>query len=822
MATYTYNFGLLTRSGFGEKDAIGTPGETITGTGASDWVINSRGAIVPSGTYGNVKTYSKGAGETYNLTLVTTGVTVDINMQARISDIAHPPGSTSNSNQLQRVLNTTRTSTGGDAGGVLYAGDTVRLRDGVEFGYSALNARFLPSIQPGHGTITNPGSGYTDGNYYFCDTANVSGSGTGAKLTLVVSGGQVVVAMAAIPGTGYQAGDIITTDLGAGVSSIPGGSGFQFKVIDLDARITITSETPDTTTTIDGNNTWGGSARINAFEVASGAAGSVLRALYKFEYIDFIHDTDTTPLKGGFVVYRNQYCYGMAAHRCYFANEDAVSYTNLVDDFFACRRAEFTENYVYRPDRGVVCNFNGIFDGITTVVDNNVFVGPYVDCVDIGGNYNQISRNFARDFNDKPGSHSDFMQHAGYSDGVSHGPTLDVYENVVLAFGPTSEPQAVIFVTDVSAPATTTGVNAYNNIILTGGGPNPIRIQNSVGPLATRNTNIIAADYPLIGGTAQAKISFFGTVGVGGTVTQNYTNLIETDQQTGTPTVADNKVVSPGSAAAYQEAFPNYAWGPFTTKAQVIAALTPTAGVSVDVGGAMLADGRYVGALFPDGSWNDGTVFNGTPATLLTASASSSTTTTGQPVNITIQADAPVSGNVAVDVSIAGVTGSASPDPATILSGTVSKVTAFTPTSAGTATLTFTNDGGLTNPDPVVITVNAPSVEPTAYTMTASQSTTTLGVQITITFVLNAPATDAVTITGAFSGVSGAWTGGSTVVIPNGDTTGQLVWAGSSTGTATFSATNDFGLPNPADVMVDVVGINAAQLIALGIRPSLP
>lgn len=71
-------------------------------------------------------------------------------------------------------------------------------------------------------TITNAGSGYTNGTYAFVNLTG--GSGTGATATVVVSGGVVTTATIADRGTGYAANELL-------YASIPGGSNFEVSVV---------------------------------------------------------------------------------------------------------------------------------------------------------------------------------------------------------------------------------------------------------------------------------------------------------------------------------------------------------------------------------------------------------------------------------------------------------------------------------------------------------------------------------------------------------------------------------------------------------------
>ena len=73
-------------------------------------------------------------------------------------------------------------------------------------------------------TITNQGSGYTNGTY--TNKLLTGGSGTGATATIVVSGGKVTTVTITSHGTGYKTTDILS-------ASLPVGSGFQLSVTSL-------------------------------------------------------------------------------------------------------------------------------------------------------------------------------------------------------------------------------------------------------------------------------------------------------------------------------------------------------------------------------------------------------------------------------------------------------------------------------------------------------------------------------------------------------------------------------------------------------------
>lgn len=98
-------FGIGTRSGFGGWPLDLTAASAITGTGASDWVINSAGELTPSGTYGAAKSFSKTAGQSYSLTFADA-VTRTVTLVAAQAHCAANAADTSTSFQLRTYLTT--------------------------------------------------------------------------------------------------------------------------------------------------------------------------------------------------------------------------------------------------------------------------------------------------------------------------------------------------------------------------------------------------------------------------------------------------------------------------------------------------------------------------------------------------------------------------------------------------------------------------------------------------------------------------------------------------------------------------------------------
>lgn len=93
---------------------------------------------------------------------------------------------------------------------------------------------------------------------------------------------------------------------------------------------------------------------------------------------------------------------------------------------------------------------------------------------------------------------------------------------------------------------------------------------------------------------------------------------------------------------------------------------------------------------------------------------------------------------------------------------------------------------------------------PTAYTLTSPQTTVEVGVAITLNVLLDAPAeAGGVDFTWGVSGVTGSFSEAVTT-IAEGNVAGSVIFTPTSAGTATFTAPDDAGLPNPTSVVVTV------------------
>lgn len=421
-----------------------------------------------------------------------------------------------------------------------------------------------------------------------------------------------------------------------------------------------------------------------------------------------------------------------------------------------------------------------------------------------------------------------------YTSGISVTNFGTIARNIIVRDNGNGEEDCqAIFLSDTRGPAFINGLNAYNNaslttvpfgFLLTRFGNSSHRRSTSLGQLDSTAVGLSKPSITTRFDVPIGPVDLTSTIVADRLIGNIFTNVTNRTTASGTDTVRSIPIANPvtlaQALAAYAVMFPNYVSGEtpgYTTAAAVAHALSPAI-LDVASGGARLPDGTYAGAFFPDGSWNDGTVYGSSGPTSYTATSPSSGAPTGIPITITLQLNAAATADVTFTPGVAGVSGSFSPAAPQILIGQSSVTVDFTATTAGTATVTFTNNRSLPNPAGLVFTMTAPNPDPTLYTQVAVPPVSvSLGQSITITYALDLAATAAVTITPACT-LAGTFVTGSTVVIPIGETTGTAVFSPAMAGTATFSATDNRGLTDPASISVTVVAFNVAQLIVLGIR----
>lgn len=144
--------------------------------------------------------------------------------------------------------------------------------------------------------------------------------------------------------------------------------------------------------------------------------------------------------------------------------------------------------------------------------------------------------------------------------------------------------------------------------------------------------------------------------------------------------------------------------------------------------------------------------------------------------------------------------------------GTTPLLFTFTPDAPGTHTFSFANDIGYADPSPIVLSVE--NIGPDYYEQSAA-SETRVGSSILVTYTLDSPALEPVTITPAFT--LDATFSPTTAVIGIGETVGTVNLRAVQAGVGLLSATSDIAtIADPDDLVVTVA--NAPRSGTLRLR----
>lgn len=186
----------------------------------------------------------------------------------------------------------------------------------------------------------------------------------------------------------------------------------------------------------------------------------------------------------------------------------------------------------------------------------------------------------------------------------------------------------------------------------------------------------------------------------------------------------------------------------------------------------------------------------GSAATSVTIAGPSSGNVGSASTNFTVGADGIITGTVTVTPSDSAGGGTFLPASVNISAGTPTATFTYTPASAGAKTISFTNNGGLSNPANVTYTAAAAA---TAVTLTGPSSGTVSVASTNFTVGANAAITGTVIVTPSDSGGGGTFTP-TTVSISAGSPTGTFTYTPGSIGAKTISVTNNGALSNPSTI----------------------
>lgn len=160
-----------------------------------------------------------------------------------------------------------------------------------------------------------------------------------------------------------------------------------------------------------------------------------------------------------------------------------------------------------------------------------------------------------------------------------------------------------------------------------------------------------------------------------------------------------------------------------------------------------------------------------------------------------------ITGTVIVTPSDGGGGGSFTPSTVNLTTASPTATLTYTPTSTGVKTISFTNNGGLTNPGNITYTVTGGAA--TAVTMTGPSSGPVSLASSNFTVGANGTITGTIIVTPSSGGGGGTFTP-ATVSISAGVPTATFTYTPTTTGVKTISATNNGGLSNPANLAYTV------------------
>ena len=234
----------------------------------------------------------------------------------------------------------------------------------------------------------------------------------------------------------------------------------------------------------------------------------------------------------------------------------------------------------------------------------------------------------------------------------------------------------------------------------------------------------------------------------------------------------------------------------------------------------------YVGLWYPSGAANpnqtsvDQVEFTNT---VVSATALSYTTNpTGGNVgsassNFTLTTNGALTSSVIITPSDSGDGGTFTPASLTFNAGTTTGSFTYTANSAGSKTISVTNNGGLSNPSN--ITYNAVSTAATAISFTANPTNGYVSSPSSnFSIGVNGTLSGNVIVTPSDGGSGGTFTP-TAITLSTGTTTGSFTYTANSVGNKTISITNNGGLSNPsnitytASVAPSIVAVDNSNLV---------
>lgn len=372
-------------------------------------------------------------------------------------------------------------------------------------------------------------------------------------------------------------------------------------------RFTYRSEWIDVSIDANGNPYRQHGMKVSFFNVSTGSSGDVMIP-FDFKYVYFKYDyagisSDTYMLRYN----SNGSGWGVNIDQCRFEggpNTTPKWLTGAMVRGSTTNAANVTDCTFTNIKVGILLASGTANGGSSTgsQVTGGDFSNLWSDGIDIqlGVVDYVIEDNLIWDFNPAEGNHPDGIQHNGIGTSSVDQIGGTIRKNFIVNTSPTIQVQG-IFYDDTTGTGRIIDVVTNNNLILISTGGNGIKFNGCNGPSSQRDTVVGAYQ---TGNTNDAWFVLGGDApGVDASVTNSISNGFVTAGQTGTITTTPATILELTSTD-YDACFAAYTEAGLVNRTAIKNALTPLAG-----GTAMNIDGTYNSALFPDGSWNDGSVF---------------------------------------------------------------------------------------------------------------------------------------------------------------------------------------------------------------------
>ncbi|WKL57229.1 GDSL-type esterase/lipase family protein [Asticcacaulis sp. ZE23SCel15] len=190
-------------------------------------------------------------------------------------------------------------------------------------------------------------------------------------------------------------------------------------------------------------------------------------------------------------------------------------------------------------------------------------------------------------------------------------------------------------------------------------------------------------------------------------------------------------------------------------------------------------------------------VFNGDPASAYAVAGPSGGLTAVASSNFSVSANGALAANTVVTPSDGGAGGAFTPATVTLTNAVPVATFTYTPASAGAKTISFADDGGLT--DPGNLTYTATAVTASAYTLSGPNSGAVGSASANFTVTADGPLAGPVVITPS-DGAGGGSFMPATVTLNVGVLSGTFTYTPASAGVKTISTSDNAGLGDPASI----------------------